>query len=77
MISHRYNQVDNGVLIQLVDQTGYLILNCSVEAYEQGMKDYQSGALIQNAFPFLSPGEREFLLSGLSEDQFDELFEEI
>ena len=31
---------------------------------------------IQDEFPELSPGEREFLISGLPEDEFDELFRE-
>ena len=30
-----------------------------------GMKAYKNGALIQNAFPFLTADERELLISGI------------
>lgn len=36
----------------------------------------QSGTVIQDAFPALSPDEREFLLSGCTPDEWDELFSE-
>ena len=41
-------------------------------------KDYVSGVkkYVQNAFPYLSPDDREFLISGTSPEKFDELFEE-
>ena len=53
-----------------------MIIDCSIEQYEKGLKEYNNGALIQNAFPFLSPNEREFLLTGLFEEEWDGLFEE-
>lgn len=33
---------------------------------------WQSGELIQNVFPHLSPSDREFLMTGLSDEEFDE-----
>jgi len=35
-----------------------------------------TGALIQDVFPNLTPGQREFLLSGATEEEFDRLFPE-
>jgi len=35
-----------------------------------------TGALIQNVFPNLTPGQREFLISGATEEEFDRLFRE-
>jgi len=35
-----------------------------------------SGELIQNAFPWLTPEEREFLLSGATPTEWDEVFPE-
>ena len=32
-----------------------------------------TGALIQNVFPNLTPGQREFLISGATEEEFDRL----
>jgi hypothetical protein len=36
-----------------------------------------SGPLIQDALPDLTPGEREFLLTGCCESCFDRLFAEV
>lgn len=35
---------------------------------------YNDGALIQDAFPTLSPEDREFMLTGLDEEAWDEIF---
>ena len=35
---------------------------------------WQSGMLIQNAFPNLTAGEREFIKTGITEDAWDEMF---
>jgi hypothetical protein len=35
-----------------------------------------TGAQIQHVFPHLTPGQREFLLSGTTEEEFDQLFPE-
>lgn len=35
---------------------------------------YYSGELIQNAFPNLSPSEREFWKSGITPEQWKEMF---
>ena len=39
-------------------------------------KWYVPGKTIQEAFPMLTPGEREFLLTGMTEQEWDELFYE-
>ena len=40
---------------------------------EQIMK-YEKGALIQDAFPNLTPSEREFLMTGITEDEWNDIF---
>lgn len=35
---------------------------------------YQSGALVQHAFPHLSEADREFFLTGITDDEWDEAF---
>jgi hypothetical protein len=44
--------------------------------YLAGMRLREEGALIQNAFPTLSPVQREFLMSGMSEAEQAEFFRE-
>lgn len=35
---------------------------------EEDIKKYENGALIQHAFPYLAPDEREIMLSGMCGD---------
>lgn len=35
---------------------------------------YRSGALIQDVFPDLSRSEREFLLTGVTDEEWEEMF---
>jgi hypothetical protein len=46
----------------------------SVESYSLGMQAWKRGELIQNAFPMLSPADREFLMSGITPEEWDEMF---
>lgn len=38
------------------------------------IEKYNKGALIQNAFPNLTPGQREFYKTGITEEEWDKLF---
>ena len=40
---------------------------------EQILK-YEAGELIQNAFPNLTPAEREFIITGITEDEWKDIF---
>lgn len=40
------------------------------------MQAYEAGALIQNAFPNLTDDQREFILTGISAEEWDETFPE-
>jgi hypothetical protein len=35
---------------------------------------YEGGVMIQDAFPYLTPGEREFIKSGITPDMWIEIF---
>ena len=37
-----------------------------VKALTAGMRAYEDGALLQDAFPFMSPDDREFMKTGIS-----------
>lgn len=39
-----------------------------------GINRWLEGALIQNALPFFTPTEREFLLTGMTDEEWDEAF---
>jgi hypothetical protein len=49
-------------------------LPISVEVYALGMQARRKGALIQDAFPMLSAEDREFLLSGITPEEWNETF---
>jgi len=44
---------------------------------EQQMAEYQNGALVQVAFPQLTPDQREFILTGMSPEEWDEMCADI
>jgi hypothetical protein len=43
---------------------------------QQQILDYEKGMKIQYAFPTLTPAEREFFMTGISEDEWNALFPE-
>ena len=38
------------------------------------MAAFQRGALVQDAFPHLSPDEREFIITGITKEEWDDTF---
>jgi hypothetical protein len=51
-----------------------LPVSCTQEQFELGISAWNSGQMVQDAFPFFSPEEREFLLTGLTPSEWEELF---
>jgi len=49
-------------------------LNITPEDFKYGLTVWQDGELIQNAFPMLDAGEREFLKTGVSLSEWDAMF---
>jgi hypothetical protein len=43
---------------------------------EEQLQDWLDGQLIQDAMPYLSPGQREWIISGIEENEWDEHFSE-
>lgn len=43
---------------------------------EEQLEAYRNGALIQNAFPDLSDDDREFFLTGITRNEWIEMFSE-
>ena len=42
----------------------------------QQIKDWEEGTLIQNAMPNLTSDQREFIMTGITKDEWDNLMEE-
>lgn len=41
---------------------------------EAQLEAWQGGGLIQNVFPDLTPGQREFLKTGITDEEWDHIF---
>lgn len=41
---------------------------------EEQLENYYGGELLQNAFPNLSAGQREFIKTGITEQEWDNMF---
>lgn len=41
------------------------------------LEAWRNGALVQNAFPNLSPSDREFLMTGMTDEEWDKAFAEV
>lgn len=48
----------------------------SVSTKDGDLLDFRNGKFAQDAFPYLSAGEREFLISGFCNECWDKLFSE-
>lgn len=46
------------------------------ETFEERLKRWAAGALIQDAFPELNDDEREFIMTGITPTEWDEEFRE-
>jgi hypothetical protein len=44
------------------------------EEYKQGLQKWKSGMLIQNAFPTLNADQREFIMTGITPEEWGSLF---
>ena len=46
----------------------------TLEVVAKDLEDWKSGTLIQRALPYLSPGERELLISGTCDGCWEAMF---
>jgi hypothetical protein len=73
VIKHRASF--SGDKVSVISHEGSVItLNCTPIQYMLGIQSYNQGEKIQDAFPFLSADEREFLISGTTKEQWDAMF---
>lgn len=51
-----------------------IIHSIDLPVTEEQLEAYERGALLQNAFPHLSPGDREFIKSGITDAEWKAVF---
>jgi len=51
-----------------------MVLPISLETFNEGMEKRKNGALVQDAFPMLNTIQREFLITGMAEDDQENVF---
>lgn len=69
MIKHTISVVDDTVRFRNIFGKE-IDLGCSLEQWNLCYKYYVGGALIQNAFYFLNSEQREFLISGMTAEEW-------
>lgn len=78
--NHRFIRIDKNrtkVILDTVEvKDKEMIFNCNIAFITQGFDKYNEGKLIQDAFPYLSPDEREFLMTGLTPQEWEDLFKD-
>jgi hypothetical protein len=47
-----------------------------IDVSDAQLEDWQSGTLIQNAMPNLTPDEREFIMTGITGKEWDATFKD-
>ena len=59
---------------QLTGKMGFLILGCNFHEFVHAFHDWNAGLLIQDAFPWLTADEREFIKTGITDAEWKEAF---
>ncbi len=47
-----------------------------LDVTQKQLDDYENGSLLQNAFPNLTPNQREFIKTGITNDEWNSLTSE-
>ena len=77
LLSFKFRELQGGTIeVVLTRDLKTMGFKCSAEQMRQGMKSYSAGALVQNAFSFLSVAEREFLMTGMTQEEWDAMAKE-
>lgn len=60
--------------VERVSQISGKVNVMDLDITAEQIADYESGTLIQNAFPNLTPAEREFFKTGITEAEWENMF---
>ena len=58
----------------LTGETNKRVIPVTKQGLMRGLADHAAGALIQNVFPDLSTDDREFLMTGITPEEWDAAF---
>ena len=71
---------DNGsITLELIDiysRTKSCVLPMPIQDFYTSLKKMANGSKIQNAFPYFTHTQREFMLTGLDDEEWDDLMGE-
>ena len=76
-VTTSFSNKDAVVVTNISRLTGvmhHLEINIDFDSFVQSLIDWKEGGLIQNCFPELSPDEREFIVSGITADEWEARF---
>ena len=62
------------MIITRISPISSKIHSLDLDITEEQVAAWQNGVLIQNAFPNLSPDEREFLKTGITAEEWEAMF---
>lgn len=70
--------VDDGSIVTLTvgDQRKSMVIHAYPSTIWYGLRKWESGAFVQDAFPGLTAEEREFLMTGMTPEEWAEIFGE-
>ena len=77
-LSVRETKISDKIVVCADGMLGHteMVLPMSREQFTECFTRWESGEMVQRAFPTLSPAQREFLLTGMSLDDQEEVFYE-
>lgn len=62
------------MLVRRTSQISGKVHEMELSITHEQVIDFQCGALVQDAFPNLTPAEREFILTGITPEEWDDVF---
>lgn len=73
-----FKEVDDGTIVTLTarGKRKSMVIHANPEYLVAGCEKYSQGFLIQHAFHTLSADEREFLMTGITPEEWDAMFKE-
>ena len=71
-----FEEVDDGTLVTLVarGKTKSMVIHAPPQYIEEGLRKYNAGYLVQHAWHTLHADEREFLMTGITPEEWDAMF---
>ena len=74
MLPYEFSEHNGSVTVTVGGKASMAFPDVTALQMVEGKAAYDAGKLIQDAFPFLNADQREFLLTGLTPEAWNELF---